>query len=241
MTRTNEFGQPVGEPVSGWTPRRPPAPRLLEGRHCSLVALADADRSRLYDAVVASAPPQLWTYMSAGPFADEGAFDDYLDGLAAQTHVLVVRAPTEQGIACYWNTSTAHGSTEVGSVTWGPALQRTAAATEAVALMMGHAFDDLGYRRFEWKCDALNEPSRRAALRLGFRYEGRFRNAVVYKGRNRDTDWFSVTEAEWPRVRAALDAWLDPANFDEQGHQRTPLRARAEGVVSTHERDTADT
>ncbi|HET8561976.1 MAG TPA: GNAT family protein [Marmoricola sp.] len=233
MTRTNDHGQPVGEPVPGWTPRQPPTPRLLEGRHCTLVALADADRSPLYDAVVVGAPPQLWTYMSGGPFSDRAAFDDYLDGLAGQTHVMVVLAPTEQGIACYWNTSTVHGSTEVGSVTWAPALQRTAAATEAVALMMRHAFDDLGYRRFEWKCDSLNEPSRQAALRLGFTYEGRFRNAVVYKGRTRDTDWFSITDAEWPRVRAALDAWLDPANFDDRGRQLAPLRARAGGVVST--------
>ena len=232
MTRTNDHGQPVGEPVPGWTPRKPPTPRLLEGRHCTLVALADADRSRLYDAVVAGAPPQLWTYMSGGPFSDRDSFDDYLDGLAAQTHVMVVLAPTEQGIACYWNTSTVHGSTEVGSVTWAPTLQRTAAATEAVVLMMRHAFDDLGYRRFEWKCDSLNEPSRRAAQRLGFRYEGRFRNAVVYKGRNRDTDWFAVTDAEWPALSARFDAWLDPANFDEDGRQREPLRPRADGVVS---------
>ncbi|HEY6934543.1 MAG TPA: GNAT family N-acetyltransferase [Marmoricola sp.] len=232
MTRTNEYGQPIGEPVPDWTPRQPPTPRLLEGRHCTLVALAEADRSALYDAVVTDAPPQLWTYMSGGPFPDRASFDAYLDGLAALTHVLVVRAPAECGIACYWNTSTAHGSTEVGSVTWAPRLQRTAAATEAVVLMMRHAFDDLGYRRFEWKCDSLNEPSRRAALRLGFRYEGRFRNAVVYKGRNRDTDWFSVTEAEWPRLRKAYADWLDPANFDEQGRQRQALRARADGVGS---------
>ena len=103
-------------------------------------------------------------------------------------------------------------------------LQRTPAATEAMYLLAHHVFDALGYRRYEWKCDSCNEPSRSAAARLGFTYEGRFRNAMVYKGRNRDTDWFSVTDAEWPGVRAAHEAWLDPANFDEEGVQRSRLR-----------------
>ena len=103
------------------------------------------------------------------------------------------------------------------------ALQRTTASTESMYLMMRHVFDDLGYRRYEWKCDSLNEPSRRAATRYGFRYEGRFRNALVYKGRNRDTDWYSVTDEEWQHLRPAYEAWLDPANFDDQGRQRAPL------------------
>ena len=115
------------------------------------------------------------------------------------------------------------GSIEVGGIAFGRQLQRSRAATEAMALLMRHAFDDLGHRRYEWKCDSLNAPSRRAAIRLGFIWEGRFRNAVVYKGRNRDTDWFSITDAEWPRLRAAHEAWLDPANFDANGHQLTRL------------------
>ena len=119
------------------------------------------------------------------------------------------------------------GSIEVGGIAFGRQLQRSRAATELQALLMRHVFDDLGYRRYEWKCDSLNAPSRRAALRLGFIWEGRFRNAVVYKGRNRDTDWFSITDGEWPRVRAALDAWLDDDNFDDMGRQRTRLAARA--------------
>ena len=112
-----------------------------------------------------------------------------------------------------------------GGRVYARALQRTPATTEATYLLMRHLFDGLGYRRFEWKCDALNEPSRQAALRLGFTYEGRFRNHMVTKGRNRDTDWFSVTDAEWPVVGAALQAWLEPANFDEQGRQRLALSA----------------
>lgn len=116
-----------------------------------------------------------------------------------------------------------HGCVEVGAIIYGPALQRTVAATEAMYLLARHVFENLGYRRYEWKCDAANEPSQRAASRLGFSYEGRFRKAVVYKGRSRDTDWFSMLDAEWPRLRTAYDAWLDPANFDDQGGQRARL------------------
>ena len=113
----------------------------------------------------------------------------------------------------------ANGSAEVGGIVYASALQRTTAATEAMVLMMQHVFDDLGYRRYEWKCDSLNEPSRAAAARLGFTYEGRFRQAAVYKERNRDTDWFSITDAEWPALRSAYAAWLDRANFDDAGRQ----------------------
>ena len=116
-----------------------------------------------------------------------------------------------------------NGVVEVGGILLARTLQRTPASTEAMYLLAHHVFDALGYRRYEWKCDSLNEPSRIAAARLGFTYEGRFRNAVVYKGRNRDTDWFSITDTEWPRVRAAHEEWLDPANFDESGDQRTSL------------------
>jgi RimJ/RimL family protein N-acetyltransferase len=116
-----------------------------------------------------------------------------------------------------------NGVVEVGGILLARTLQRTQASTEAMYLLAHHVFDALGYRRYEWKCDSLNEPSRVAAARLGFTYEGRFRNAVVYKGRNRDTDWFSITDAEWPRIRAAHEAWLDPANFDESGGQRSSL------------------
>jgi RimJ/RimL family protein N-acetyltransferase len=226
--RTNEYDQPVGDPLPGWTPRPALAPAHLMGRWCELRSLAtldEAGREELWAAV--AGPPQLWTYLAAGPFADRAGFDAYLAGVAAIGHTLVVHAPGPVGVLSYLNTQPAHGSSEVGSVTFGPALQRTTAATEAVHLVMRHAFE-LGYRRFEWKCDSLNEPSRRAAVRLGFVPEGRFRNAVVYKGRTRDTDWFSVTDAEWPAVRAGHERWLDPANFDDEGRQRSPLRASVE-------------
>ena len=112
----------------------------------------------------------------------------------------------------------------------GAALQRTTASTEAMYLMAAHAFDVVGVRRYEWKCDSLNEPSRRAAARLGFTFEGVFRNAVVYKGRNRDTAWFAITDDEWPDIQAAYQRWLDPANFDERGRQRAPLATRADAT-----------
>src|SRR5262249_660992 len=117
-----------------------------------------------------------------------------------------------------------HGVIEVGSITFSPRLKKTRAATESMYLMMRRAFDELGYRRYEWKCDSLNAPSRAAAERYGFTFEGIFRNAIVYKGRSRDTAWYSITDAEWPCVRAAFEAWLDPANFTEQGQQRRSLR-----------------
>lgn len=123
----------------------------------------------------------------------------------------------------------AHGQVEVGGVLWATRMQRTPASTEAIHLLMAHAFDELGYRRFEWKCDSLNEPSRRAATRLGFHYEGRFRHHLVIRGHHRDTDWFSVTDTEWPAVRAEHRRWLDEANFDDAGRQRTPRQVAPRG------------
>jgi RimJ/RimL family protein N-acetyltransferase len=130
------------------------------------------------------------------------------------------------GVASYLRIEPAHGQVEVGGILLGQTLARTRAATEAIHVLMRHAFDDLGYRRFEWKCDSLNEPSRRAAERLGFSHEGTFRSHMVVKGRNRDTDWFSVTDAEWPEIRARHEDWLNPANFDADGQQKSAL-ARA--------------
>jgi RimJ/RimL family protein N-acetyltransferase len=127
----------------------------------------------------------------------------------------------------------AAGSVEVGGILYGRTLQRTRAATEAVVLLLRHVFDDLGYRRCEWKLDALNAPSASAARRLGFTYEGRFRQALVYKGRNRDTDWFAMTDGDFARLRSAYDAWLDPANFDADGRQRRPLSTLTAAVSVT--------
>jgi len=234
--RTNDFGQPVGEAVPGWTPRPPTGPVTLTGRTVRLEPLTTAHADDLFRALVTDSDPQLWTYLFSGPFRERADFDHYLqsvvDNPAAAAMVVVVDG-VALGHECLMRNDPVHGTVEVGNIALGQALQRTTAATEAAFLLMRHVFDDLGYRRYEWKCDSLNEPSRRAALRLGFHYEGRFHNAVVYKGRNRDTDWFAVTDADWPRLRASYETWLDPANFDDRGRQRQPLRTGDGGVGST--------
>lgn len=242
--RTNRFGQPVGEPVPDWSPRPAAEPVTLVGRTVRLVPLAIAHADDLFHALVEESSPRLWTYLASGPFDDRRSFDRYLrsvvehPGLAAMA---VVVDGTALGHECLMRCDPTNGTVEVGNIALAARLQRTTAATEAAYLLMRHVFDDLGYRRYEWKCDSLNEPSRQAALRLGFGHEGRFRQAVVYKGRNRDTDWFAVTDTAWPRLRTSYEAWLDPANFDGEGRQRRSLRALGVGVGSSHERDTADT
>ena len=173
-------------------------------------------------------PASLWTYLAAGPFDDPAGLFAWLrqlhDDPGAVPHAICTAAGRPLGVASYLRLDHVNGSVEVGSIAYGAELQRTTAATEAMYLMARHVFEDLGYRRYEWKCDALNGPSRRAAERLGFTYEGTFRNALVYKGRSRDTAWFSITDAEWPAIRTAFEAWLDPANHDDDGAQREPLR-----------------
>ncbi|PUA80864.1 GNAT family N-acetyltransferase [Nocardioides currus] len=223
MTRTNELGQPIGDPVPGWTPRPPTEPEQLVGRRVRLERLRPDHAPLLHGPMVLESPPSTWTYYPYPDLTDPAAFEAYIAAVLALPAAwpMAVLSPDGAGlgVSCYLRKDPANGSVEIGSIIYSAALQRTAAATEAVYLMMSHAFDDLGYRRFEWKCDSLNEPSRRAAARLGFTYEGRFRQATVYQGRNRDTDWFSVTDGEWPTIRAGLEAWLDPANFDAAGRQ----------------------
>ena len=170
-----------------------------------------------------------WTYLPAGPFDDVIGVAEHIRTLRQTPAMVPLAVLTPEGravgIATWLRIDPPHGVVEVGFITMGTTLQRTTASTEALALMARHAFG-LGYRRYEWKCDSLNEPSRRAAQRLGFCFEGVFRQAQVVKGRNRDTAWYALTDGDWPRVRAAYDAWLDPANFDEQGRQLAPLQAR---------------
>jgi RimJ/RimL family protein N-acetyltransferase len=229
MPETNAFGQQVGDlVVPGWTPRPRPEPVTLPGRYVTLEPLSADHAGALYDALCNPGDEELWTYRPTDPPADVSAMEALIEHhLAAGdmvTFALVPAGEEAQGTASYMRIEPATGQVEIAGVLYAKTLQRTRAATEAIHLSMRHAFDDLGYRRFEWKCDSLNEPSRRAAARLGFTYEGRFRHHMVTKGRNRDTDWFSVTDAEWPAVKAAHRRWLDPANFDEHGQQLTALR-----------------
>ena len=229
MTRTNEHGQPVGDPVD-WQGAKPPAPTVLEGRDVRLEPLS-ADHA---DAIARNlgAHPELWTYRGDDPPADAGeAARRLASGASATDHLTFAVVPTAsgelEGMASYLRIDPGAGSIEVGSIILAPSLQRTRAATETQYLLMRHAFEDLGYRRYEWKCDSLNQPSRDAALRLGFTEEGTFRNALVVKGRNRDTTWFSVVDSEWPRLRAAFEEWLADDNHPEGRQRRSLAEVRA--------------
>ncbi|MCJ2114592.1 GNAT family N-acetyltransferase [Methylobacterium sp. WL30] len=227
--RENSFGQPIGPALPDWRPRPLPPREAMQGRTCRVEPL-DAERhgADLFSAFSAAPDRRGWTYLGNTLPETEGAYRAELAAMAAGADPLfhaVVDAGTGRavGIASYLRIDPANGVIEVGHLHFSALLARRPAATEAMALMMARAFDELGYRRYEWKCDALNAPSRAAALRYGFTFEGVFRNAVVVKGRSRDTAWFSVTDAEWPRVRAAFGAWLAPDNFFEDGRQRRSL------------------
>ena len=235
---TSEWGQPVGWVVEGWEPRPVPVAVTMPGRYCRLEPL-DIGRHAddLYTANSAD-DGRMWTYLPYGPFESADQFRDRMGRFASDASMVVfavIDAASERagGVAAYQRASPEHGSVEVGHIALSPRLQRTVAATEAMALMMGHVFNVLVYRRYERKCDALNLPSRRAAKRLGFTYEGTFRQAVVVKGRNRDTAWFSVTDGEWQRLEPAFATWLAPANFDALAQQRQSLSALTAAALAS--------
>jgi RimJ/RimL family protein N-acetyltransferase len=226
---TNHLGQPIGFPLAGWTARSRPPRSAMEGRFCRVEPI-DPDRhaADLHAANVQDPTGVHWTYLSYGPFE---RLEDYRDWMTKSClgddpmfHAVVSRATgCAVGVASYMRIDERAGVIEVGHINYAPPLQRTPAATEAMYLMMRRAFDELGYRRYEWKCDALNARSRAAAERLGFRFEGIFRQATVYKNRNRDTAWFSIVDSEWPALKAAFERWLSPENFDGAGRQRRSL------------------
>jgi RimJ/RimL family protein N-acetyltransferase len=216
--------------ASGCIGDRPPRPRArLVGRYVSLVPLnAEAHATSLYEAAQGDlADPLLWLYLPYGPFADDASFADWVRANSASTDPLYFAVvPTggePAGQATYMRCDASAGVIEIGHIWFGGALQRTPAATEAIYLLARHVFDDLGYRRLEWKCHARNQRSRRAAERFGFTYEGTFRSATISRDRNRDTAWFSIIDAEWAAIRDAFEEWLDPANFDAEGRQRRAL------------------
>ncbi|CUI00298.1 GNAT family N-acetyltransferase [Leisingera aquaemixtae] len=230
----NDHGQPIGAPLPHWTGARAPGHTGMAGRYCRVEPLeADRHSADLFEAFRQDRSDAVWTYMPYGPFAGPEALLTWVEansGADTQPCFAIVNGASgkAEGVASYMRLQPEHGVIEVGGITFAPALQQTRAATEAMYLMMARVFNDLGYRRYEWKCDALNAPSRRAAERLGFTYEGLFRQAIVYKGRNRDTAWYSVLDSEWPQLEAAFKAWLDPANFDADGRQKQSLaRLRA--------------
>ena len=237
--RTNEYGQPIGPSVEAWSERVRPARTPMEGRYCRLEGV-DVERhcADLFSAYRKPPDGRDWTYLFVERPADASAFRAYFEKAAASNdplHYTIVDLSSGRavGTAALMRIEPVHGVIEVGSITYSPELKQTRAGTEAMYLMMRRAFDELGYRRYEWKCDSFNAPSRAAAKRYGFQYEGLFRQAVVYKGRSRDTAWFSIVDSEWPRVRAAFEGWLDPRNFDAAGRQKRSLAAIRESLVTS--------
>lgn len=227
---TNALGQPIGPSVRDWKPRDAPVRAPMQGRFCRLEPV-DPQRhaAPLWEAARGDREGRMWTYLPYGPFASAQEYADWLGATCLGDDplffaVVDTASGRATGLASYLRIAPQVGSIEVGHVQLSPALQRTSAASEAMYLMMRHALGELGYRRYEWKCDSLNAASRRSACRLGFRFEGVFRQAALYKGRSRDTAWFSILDGEWPALDARFRRWLDPSNFDAQGRQRRPLR-----------------
>lgn len=226
--RTNHLGQPIGDALDGWTPPPRPSATTLKGAFTRLERLDPPRHARaLHDANALDVDGRNWTYLPVGPFARFEDYDAWLTKMAAGEDpyffTVVDRASGRPvGVASYLRIEPAAGSIEVGHINFSPLAQRTSVASEAMFLMMRHAFA-LGYRRYEWKCDALNQPSRTAAERLGFTFEGIFRQAVVYKQRNRDTAWYSILDREFPALERAFSTWLSPANRDTDGRQRHRL------------------
>ncbi len=224
-------GQPTGFPLPGWTARPRPPRAPVRGRFSRVEPLDPERHARdLHTANQDDSDGGMWTYLSVGPFANEDAYRAWLIEAARSEDPLfyaIVDAASGAavGLAAYLRIDPTNGVIEVGHLQFSPRLRRTPAATEAMYLLMRRAFEELGYRRYEWKCDSLNAPSRAAAERYGFQFEGIFRQAIVYKGRNRDTAWFSITDAEWPDVKAAFERWLAPENFDADGRQLQRLSA----------------
>lgn len=220
-------------PDLNWSPVERPAMIPLVGRYVRLEKL-DPDRHTA-DLFAAQggpdADPLTWLYMGNGPFADEADFRGYVDRMAASNdpaaYAIIPTDGSPAGVLTYMRIDELNGSIEIGHIWYGASIQRSPVTTEVVYLTAKHAFEDLGYRRFEWKCHDRNERSKAAALRFGFRHEGTFRNHIVMRGRNRDTAWFAMTDDDWPAVKAAFEAWLDPANFTADGQQiRTLARFR---------------
>ena len=228
MTRASEphpvTGQPVGVPVDA-TPAQRPAPVTLDGRHGRIERLAQHHDAALWNAV--KGHDHIWTYMSYGPLTDSAVFSEWLAGRVKledpYSYAIIDRSGQAVGIATLMEIRPAMRVIEVGNILYSPALQRTPLGTEAQYLLARYAFETLGYRRYEWKCNVLNDPSRRAALRYGFVYEGTFRQHMITKSRSRDTAYYSMLDSEWPARKAAFQRWLAPENFDAQGRQRVSL------------------
>lgn len=223
----NEFGQETGFALPGWKPPSRPSRATMVGRFCRLEALEPARHAGKLFASIAAGDGRNWTYLPYGPFQTSEDYREWMEKFCLGDDpiffaIIDLTDGEPSGVASYMRIAPESGSIEVGGIHYTPRLQRTPAGTEAMYLMMRRAFE-LRYRRYEWKCDALNKPSRAAAQRLGLSFEGVFRQATVYKGRNRDTAWYAAIDSEWPSLKEAFETWLAPGNFDEQGRQRKRL------------------
>ena len=221
--------QPIGFPIEQWQKRATPPQSEMLGNYCKVIPLdINKHAESLYKAYAKDKDHQNWTYLPYGPFNELSDFHHWLERSCVGDDPLfhtVIDLQTGQaiGMASYLRIEPAIGVIEVGHIHFSPFLQKTPMATEVMYLMMKRVFEELGYRRYEWKCDALNAPSRKAAVRLGFSFEGIFRQATMYKNRNRDTAWYSIVDTEWKRLKLSFEEWLNPANFNEQGQQLKSL------------------
>ena len=224
MNQFNQFGQPVGDELIDWQPRPHPERVELNGRYCTLTPLRPEHAAALFAAYNLAEDTRSWTWLLREPDANVEAFTAWVESvctLSDPIHFTVIDNQTQApvGTLALMRIDPKNGVVEVGHVHFSPLLSRTPMSTEAQYLLMRYVFEVLGYRRVEWKCNSLNEPSRRAALRLGFQYEGRFRQALVTKGHNRDTDWFSIIDKEWETRDRAFQNWLAADNFSADGKQ----------------------
>jgi RimJ/RimL family protein N-acetyltransferase len=227
---------PSGPRVSAHPAPRPQR-RTFAGRYVTLAPLVSGHADALYEGSHGPENEVVWYYLFEGPFADRGAFRAFIEEKSRSEDplfyaILDKTSALPLGWATLMRIEPRHRVIEVGNIMYTPALQRTPGATEAMYLLAHYVFDELGYRRYEWKCNDLNAPSKRAAVRFGFSFEGVFRNHMIVKGRNRDTAWFAMLDSEWPRRKAAFETWLARDNFDEKGQQRVAL-SQLNGVGSS--------
>ncbi len=230
MQQKNYFGQTIGYQFKDWTSRQKPMKIKLSGNYCTLEPL-DIDRHslQLFETFQLNNQGESWTYLPYGPFKTHQEFFNWLKIYDASEDplfyaIIDLKTGHPVGLASYLRIVPEHGVIEVGHLHFSALLKRTAAATEAMYLMMKNVFDTLGYRRYEWKCNSLNQASRSAALRLGFQFEGVFRQSNIFKGYNRDTAWYSIIDSEWPALKIKFQKWFDPSNFDINGNQFSRLQ-----------------
>lgn len=228
----NSLGQPIGFPLTNWKACERPPKTPIHGNYCRVESL-DVEKhvEDLYHAYAKDTDHSNWTYLPYGPFTGENGFAEFKTWMQTSCtnedplfHTIIdLKSNKAVGIASLMRIEPNVGVIEVGHIHFSPLMQRTPVSTEALFLLMKRVFEELGYRRYEWKCDSLNAPSCSAAQRLGFKPEGIFRQLTIYKNRNRDTAWFSIIDSEWPQLKAMFEAWLKPENFDENSHQINPL------------------